>query len=169
MIAPAGIQEFMDLGLFAFAMSRFSGAWAGFKLCATNIDTSATIEILADRKPFTIPTDVELPPDGLHARWPDDRIPQEPRLKYFKLPAAQAFARANGVDRIVLDSPKPRLGIVTAGKSYLDVGRALADLGINAARAKALGLRVYKLALTWPIEPQGFFALCQGSRRDPGG
>ena len=44
-----------------------------------------------------------------------------------------AYARANQLNRIVIDSPKARLGIITTGKSYLDVRQALDALGIDEA------------------------------------
>src|SRR4029077_1728976 len=66
------------------------------------------------------------------------------------------------LDRVMIDAPQPRLGIVTTGKAYLDVRQALSELGITEARAAALGIRVYKIALTWPLEPQRALAFAQG-------
>ena len=107
-----------------------------------------------------------MPPGGLHIRWPrggmDWAVEQERRLHGPKLAAAQAFARANSLDRVVIDSPQPRLGIVTTGKAYLDVRQALSELGITEQRAAALGIRVYKVALAWPLEPQRALAFAQG-------
>ena len=89
-------------------------------------------------------------------------VEQERRLHGPKLAAAQAFARANGLDRVVIDAPQPRFGIVTTGKAYLDVRQALSELGITEQRAAELGIRVYKVALAWPLEPQGALAFAQG-------
>ena len=108
-LAPADIQEFIDLGLFGFALSRYTGLWVAFKLVDSNIGASGTVEINPDRPPFALPNEFAMPAEGVHARWPDDRIPQEWRLKHVKLPASLAFARANGVDRIVYDSPWVRV------------------------------------------------------------
>ena len=99
-----------------------------------------------------LPDDYELPPGGLNIRWPDTPLAQEERLHRHKLEAARAFARANRFDRLVLDSPRARLGIVTTGKSYLDVRQALDDLGIDARLAARLGLRLLKLGLVWPLD-----------------
>ncbi len=151
-LAPTNPQEFIDLGLFGFALSRYSGLWVAFKLVDSNISASGTIEIDPDRPPFALPNEFAMPPDGVHSRWPDDRIPQEWRLKHVKLPAAQAFARANGIDRIVYDSPKARLGIVASGKSWLDLEQAMTELGLDAAACASLGLRMLKLGMIWPLE-----------------
>ena len=106
--------------------------------------------------------DFEMPAGGLNIRWPDPPLDQEMRLHRYAVKAAQAFARANGIDRIVVDSANARLGIVTTGKSYLDVLQALEYLGLDDAACRDLGIRVYKVGMTWPLEPQGIraFARC---------
>ncbi len=161
-LAPADIQEFIDLGLVGFALSRYSGLWVSMKLVDSNIGASGTIEIDPDRAPFALPNDVALPPDGVHSRWPDDRIPQEWRLKHVKIPATLAFARANGIDRIVHGGGKARLGIVASGKAWLDLTQALAELGLDAAACQELGIRVLKLGLIWPLEPETIVRFADG-------
>ena len=108
------------------------------------------------------PTDFVLPPGGLNIRWPDGILEQEARILDWKVYAALAYARANGLDRIVWDTPNARLGIVTTGKSFGDVMQALADLGIDKEVARDIGLRVYKVAMTWPLEPQGARRFAEG-------
>ena len=108
-----------------------------------------------DRVQVQLPTDFVLPPGGLNIRWPDGFLEQEARLLDWKVYAALAYARANRLDRIVWDSPNARLGIATTGKSFGDTMQALADLGIDEAVARDIGLRVYKVAMSWPLEPQG--------------
>ncbi len=159
---PAGVQEILDFGRFGWALSRYSGCWAALKLIAETVDSSASIDVGGDRIPLVAPSDFEMPPGGLNIRWPDSPQDQERRLHNFKLPAALAFARANGLDRVILEGPRRRLGIVTAGKSYLDVRQALDELGISGERAIALGLSVYKVGMTWPLEPEGISAFAQG-------
>ncbi len=162
---PATIQDYLDLGLFGLALSRFSGCWVAFKAASEAVDSSASVYVDPQRVTVTIPDDFAMPPGGLHIRWPrggmDWAVEQERRLHGPKLAAAQAFARANGLDRVVIDSPRPRLGIVTTGKAYLDVRQALSELGITEQHAGELGIRVYKVALTWPLEPQGALAFAQ--------
>ena len=162
---PATIQDYLDLGLFGFALSRFSGCWVAFKAASEAVDSSASVYVDPQRVTVTMPSDFEMPPGGLHIRWPhggmDWAVEQERRLHGPKLAAAQAFARANSLDRVVIDSPQPRLGIVTTGKAYLDVRQALSELGITEQRAAELGIRIYKVALTWPLEPQGALGFAQ--------
>ncbi len=159
---PAGVQEFLDMGLYGWAMSRYSGCWIAFKTIAETVDTSASVYVGPDRSPVILPDDFEMPDGGLNIRWPDEPLDQERRLHEYKVYAALAFARANRLDKMVLDSPTPRFGIVTTGKSYLDVLQALEDLRIDAETAARIGLRVYKVGMTWPLEPHGARAFAEG-------
>src|SRR5439155_12519649 len=113
-----------------------------FKTIAETVDSSASVEVGPERFEIEHPNDFEMPPGGLNIRWPDQPLDQEYRLHRYKLYAALAFARANHLDRIVIDSPRPRFAIVTTGKSYLDVRQALDDLGIDDAHAADLGIRL---------------------------
>jgi indolepyruvate ferredoxin oxidoreductase len=161
-LAPSGVQEYLDLGLHAWALSRYSGCWVGFKAVADTVESSATVDLSPERLRIVIPSDYELPADGLNIRWPDDRLAQEARLLNHKLYAALAYCRANTLNRIVIDSPHPRLGIIAAGKSYLDVRQALDDLGIDAQDAAAIGIRLYKVGMVWPLEADGVRKFSQG-------
>ena len=138
------MQEYLDLGLHGFALSRFSGCWVGFKAIGETVESSASIYADPDRVKIILPTDFEMPPGGLNIRWPDPPLEAEKRLGP-KLEAVKAFARANALDRIVLDGKPARLGIITTGKAYLDLRQAMADLGISDRDAEALGLRIYKV------------------------
>ena len=109
-----------------------------------------------------LPEDFQLPEDGVHARWPDEALDQERRLNKYKIYAAREFARVNRLNRVVLDSPRARLGIMTTGKAYLDVMQALEDLGIDAAKASAIGLRVFKVGMSWPLDPVSAHAFANG-------
>ncbi len=160
---PADVQDILDLGLHGWALSRFCGCWVVFKAIAETMDNSASVHVDPRRIEIALPEDFALPPGGLNIRWPDyNALEIERRLRQWKLPAAQAYARANRLDRITLDSPRARLGILTTGKSFLDVRQALADLGIDDATAAAIGLRLYKVALTWPLEPEGLRRFAEG-------
>src|SRR6266850_668700 len=154
-LTPANVQDYLDLGLHGFAMSRYSGCWVAFKCVTDVVESGASVIVDPDRVKVALPTDFAMPPGGLNIRWPDGILEQEARILDYKVYAALAYARANGLDRLVWDSPRARLGIVTTGKSYGDVMRALADLGITEEIAKHIGLRVYKVALSWPLEPLG--------------
>jgi len=159
---PSTVQEYLDFGLYGFALSRFSGCWIGFKAISETAESSASIEVDPNRLQFVTPTDFEMPPGGVHIRWPDPPLEAEVRLHGPKMLAVTAFARANPIDRLVLDSPKARFGILTTGKAYLDVRQALADLGLNDERCRELGLRIYKVGLTWPLEVEGAKAFARG-------
>ena len=162
LLNPAGIEDILDLGLYGWAMSRYSGCWIAFKTVAETMDSSASVSVDPGHIAIVMPEDVEIPPGGLNIRWPDAPLDQEYRLHRYKLPAAIAFARANRLDRIVFDSPQARFGIVTTGKSYLDVRQALDDLGIGEAEARTIGLRLYKVAMSWPLEPEGARRFAEG-------
>ncbi len=150
---PANVQEVLDLGIFGWELSRYSGCWVALKAITENMDSAISADIDPNRLQIVIPQDFQLPADGVHARWPDKPLEQELRLNKYKIYAAREFARVNGLNRIVVDSPRPRFGIVTTGKAYLDVMQALDDLGINEAAATEIGLRVYKVGMSWPLEP----------------
>ena len=153
-LSPAGVQEIIDFGLLGFALSRYASVWVGMKCVHDTVESSAVVEAGLDRAQPVTPKDHELPPDGLHIRPSDDRVPQEARLHEHKIPAVKAFTRANAINRIVMPGGKaPRLGIVSAGKAYLDVRQALDDLGIDDVQAAKLGIRLLKLGMVWPLEP----------------
>ncbi|MGH8033251.1 MAG: indolepyruvate ferredoxin oxidoreductase family protein [Luteimonas sp.] len=152
---PAGVQDILDMGLLGWAMSRYTGRWIGFKTIAETVESSASVDVDPFALKIVTPDDFEIPTGGLNIRWPDPPLDQEMRLHRYAVKAAQAFARANGIDRTVLDSPNARLGIVTTGKSYLDVLQALEYLGLDARACAELGIRVYKVGMTWPLEPIG--------------
>ncbi|KAA1176211.1 indolepyruvate ferredoxin oxidoreductase family protein [Marinobacter salinexigens] len=159
---PAGIQDILDMGLYGWAMSRFSGCWIGFKALAENMDSSISANLDLSRINIRIPRGFQLPEDGLNSRWPDKPMEQEERLHRYKLEAAKAFCRANRLDHTVLAASHPRIGIITTGKAYLDVIQALADLGLCDEEREAIGLAVYKVAMPWPLEPEGIFEFASG-------
>jgi indolepyruvate ferredoxin oxidoreductase len=150
---PSDVQEVLDLGIFGWELSRYSGCWVGLKAITENMDAAISAEIDSNRVNVVIPEDYQLPEDGVHIRWPDTPMAQEERLQRHKIYAAIAFARANKLNRIELDSPGARLGIITTGKSYLDTLQALEDLGIDENLTAKIGIRLYKVGMSWPLEP----------------
>lgn len=159
---PAGLEETVEYGLLGIAMSRFAGCWVGLKTTSATMDSSGTIGTRHEEMRITQPADFLFPEDGVHARFPDGRVAQEARLMDVKLPAVAAFARENSIDRVVIHSPSPRLGIVSTGKSFLDVRRALQDLGLSDERCAELGITLYKVGMPWPLEPEGLQAFAEG-------
>ena len=152
---PSSVHEMIEMGLLGIAMSRYSGCWVGMKVITETVETTAEINLADEMKPFIIPPDFEMPPGGLNLRWPDDRYEQDRRLQDYKGFAAIAFARANKVNRVTMDSPKARFGIMASGKSYEDVRQALRELGVTPEVAARIGLRLYKIGMPWPLEPEG--------------
>jgi indolepyruvate ferredoxin oxidoreductase len=160
---PAGVQEILDYGLLGFALSRYAGVWVGLKCVKDNIEATATVDGRIDRVEVKIPEDFAMPPGGLNIRLGDQALAKEERLHDHKRAAILAFARANKFDRIITSGgANPKLGIITTGKSYLDVRQALEDLGIDEVKANKLGIRIYKVAMTWPLEPQGVLKFAKG-------
>ena len=162
-LSPANVQEIVDYGLMGIAMSRFTGTWTGIKCVKDTVESTASIEASLERFAPVMPRDYAMPPGGLNIRAHDSILDQDVRLTRHKIAAIHAFLRANRLNQIVLSGgPKARLGIVTSGKAYLDVRQALDALGIDEVKANAFGIRLYKLACPWPVEPEGLRAFAAG-------
>jgi len=155
---PANVQEILDLGLHAFAMSRFSGVWAGMKTIQEIVESSATVQVDADRVITRVPTDFALPPGGVHIRWPDHALDQEARLFDTKWYAALAYIRANRLNYNVIEGPNggrgDRFGIIASGKAFNDTRQALMDLGLDDDTCRRIGIRLHKVGVVWPLEAQ---------------
>ncbi|MBN9425432.1 MAG: indolepyruvate ferredoxin oxidoreductase family protein [Burkholderiales bacterium] len=166
-LAPATVQDYIDLGLHGFAMSRFAGLWVAMKAVTDTIEGAGIVDVSPERLRITLPADQPMPPGGLNLRWPEESfLKLEERLARWKLPAAIAYARSNRLDAHCFgraDGEPARLAIVSSGKGWLDVMQALADLGIDEAAARVLGLKVYRVAMPWPLEPHGIAAFCAGA------
>ncbi|MCZ8376226.1 MAG: indolepyruvate ferredoxin oxidoreductase family protein [Beijerinckiaceae bacterium] len=151
---PAGVQEILDFGLHAFALSRYAGVWVAVKGVKDNVESTASVDGRIDRVSIAIPNDFEMPPGGLNIRPRDNFLEQEARLHEYKRAAVLAYFRANKLDKMIYTGGrKPRMGIISVGKNYLDVMQALDILGIDAAKADRLGLKLLKLASPWPVDP----------------
>lgn len=151
---PSGVREFIEFGLHGYAMSRYSGCWVGFKSISDTIESSSSFEIDPMAVDIRIPDTYPIPEDGFHIRWPDPPLEQENRLQRERLYALLEYVRLNKLNRQDWAAPEAKLGIVTTGKSYLDVREALATLGIDEQEAQALGVRLLKIGVSWPLEPQ---------------
>ncbi|HEX2257737.1 MAG TPA: indolepyruvate ferredoxin oxidoreductase family protein [Afifellaceae bacterium] len=159
---PAGVQEILDLGLHGWALSRFAGTWAGLKCIKDTVESTASIDGALDRVSVVLP-EFEMPPGGLNIRPRHHPLEQEELLHRYKIPAALAYIRANRLNRIVHSGGrKARLGVVSLGKSWLDVLQALDLLGIDEKRASDIGIRLYKIAAPWPLEPAGIAEFAEG-------
>ena len=146
---PASVAEYLSFGEYGYAMSRFSGMWVGFKAISETVESCASVELLPRRR-FIAP-DFQMPPGGLHYRWPDLPGPQiEQRLEH-KKNAVLAFAAANPIDRCIYDIDDATFGLITTGKSHLDVMEALQLLGLSERGCRRLGIDIYKVGMVWPL------------------
>ncbi|BFM08265.1 indolepyruvate ferredoxin oxidoreductase family protein [Halioxenophilus aromaticivorans] len=159
---PANVQEYLDFGLHGWAMSRYSGLWSGMKCVTDVVESSASLEVDPDRVKILLPDDFDMPEGGLNIRWPDTPLDQEVRMLNYKWYAALEYIRVNKLNRVVLDSPKARFGIMAAGKAYLDVRQALADLGLDDDTCRNLGIRIMKVGCVWPLDARDARAFADG-------
>ncbi|MEN3363092.1 MAG: indolepyruvate ferredoxin oxidoreductase [Burkholderiales bacterium] len=160
-LSPCGVKEILEYGLYGWALSRYSGCWVGMKCVKESADASGSIEL---NPQFDIiePDRAAFPADGLNIRLPDTPHAQEYRLHNHKMDAVRAFVKANRLDKVMIDGPEAKIGIITHGKSYLDVQQAFDDLNLEEEQVAQLGVRLYKVACTWPLEPEGVRAFAQG-------
>ena len=149
---PSTVQEILDLGLHALALSRYAGVWSGMKTIQEVVESSASVSVDPDRVRILLPEDFPMPPGGLHIRWPDAPLEQEARLMDHKWYAALAYIRANRLNHNVIEGPDDRFGLIASGKAYNDLRQALHDLGLDDDTCRALGIRVHKVGVVWPLE-----------------
>ena len=149
---PAGVQELIDFGLYGFALSRFASTWTAIKCVKDNVESTASVDVSLARLGIVLP-EIDLPPGGLGIRHEINMLGQEERLYDFKRQAVSSFIHANRINRIVYaGGSSPKLGIITVGKSYLDVRQALDELGIDEHRANQIGIRLFKVGAPWPLD-----------------
>jgi len=159
---PATVQEYLDLGLHGFAMSRYAGVWVAMKTVTEVVEASASVVVDPARVDIQLPADFRMPPGGLNIRWPDAALDMEARLLDYKLYAALAYCRANQLNHTVIDSPHARFGIVASGKAFLDARQALADLGLDDATCADIGIRLFKCGMVWPLEATAIRGFAEG-------
>jgi indolepyruvate ferredoxin oxidoreductase len=172
-VSPANVAEYLEFGLYGWALSRFSGNWVGFTALSEVVESGSTVDLdllharmalWQNAKTVTRLTGYTPPPGGLHYRWPDlPSLVIEQRL-HAKLDAVRAFARINSIDRNIVYARQATVGIVTAGKAHYDLMEVLRRLDIPLAALEAHGVRIYKLGLTYPIEPTRMREFAQGLR-----
>jgi indolepyruvate ferredoxin oxidoreductase len=149
---PAGVQEILDYGLYGWAMSRFCGSWVALKSMHETVESTAVIDGSLERVNIVMPQDFAMPEGGLNIRLRDTVLGQEARLHDYKRDAMLAFVRANKLNKYITSGGRrPKIGIITVGKSYLDVRQALDELGIDEVKCNDLGIRLYKIGCPWPI------------------
>ncbi len=149
---PSSVQDILDMGLHAIAMSRFSGLWSGMKTIQEIVESGASVSVDPDRVNIITPDDFPMPAGGLHIRWPDPPLDQEARMMDHKWYAALAYVRANKLNYNVIATPNDRLGLIASGKAWNDTRQALHDLGLDDDTCRRLGIRLHKVNVVWPLE-----------------
>ncbi len=160
-VSPAGVQEVLDYGLYGYALSRFAGVWVGLKTMKDTVEATAVVDGRPDRMEFVTP-DIALPDGGLNIRLVDTPVAQETRMIDYKRFAAEAFSKANKMDKRVWGQKGAKIGFVAAGKNWLDLVHALDLLGIDSAEAERLGLTTYKVGQPWPLDMETFHDWAEG-------
>jgi indolepyruvate ferredoxin oxidoreductase len=160
-VSPAGVQEILDYGLYGWALSRFAGVWVGLKTMKDTVEATSVVDGDPFRLGFIRP-DFRMPEGGLSIRLGDTPVAQEARMIDYKRFAAEAFSRANGMDKRIWGKPGAKIGFVAAGKNWLDLVHALNLLGIDEAEAERLGLTTYKIGQTFPLDMKGFHDWAEG-------
>ena len=160
-VSPAGVQEILDYGLYAYALSRFAGVWVGLKTMKDTVEVTSVVNGDPFRLTFKEPQ-VDVPEGGLNIRLIDTPVAQEARMIDYKRFAAEAFSRANRMDKRIWGKPGARIGFVAAGKNYLDLVHALTLLGIDEAEAARLGITTYKVGQVWPLDMASFHEWADG-------
>ncbi len=161
-VSPASVAEYLEFGLYGWALSRYSGAWVGLTALSEVVESRASVDLdllqarrvaWLDAAGVAAASGHQAPADGLHYRWPDlPSLRIETRLAD-KLDAVRAFARVNSIDRELIASPGARVGIVTCGKAHHDLMEALRRLEITPRMLADAGVRLYKVGLSFPLEP----------------
>jgi indolepyruvate ferredoxin oxidoreductase len=160
---PAGVQEILDYGLYGWAMSRFCGTWVALKSMHETVESTAVIDGSLERVNIVMPEDFQMPAGGLNIRLRDTILGQEARLHDYKRDAMLAFVRANKLNKYITSGGRrPKIGVITVGKSYLDVRQALDELDIDEVACNDLGIRLYKIGCPWPISRQDLKEFAEG-------
>lgn len=162
---PSSVEEYLSMGLAGIAMSRYSGLWVGFKTITETVESGASVDI-PELPNFVYPEDFPIPEHGLNydcnLKWPAERMEYERRLFEERVPAAHAFVYANKIDKTLIEAPKKHLGIVTVGKAHGDLMEALKLLGLTEEKLKEAGISLYKVGMSWPLEPRGIREFSEG-------
>ncbi|WP_425493307.1 indolepyruvate ferredoxin oxidoreductase family protein [Hoeflea prorocentri] len=159
---PASVSEYLQFGEYGYALSRYSGMWVGFKAVSETVESAASMDIRPDRV-FAAPA-FDMPPTGLHYRWPDLPGPQIEERMEAKKQAVFAFAHTNPIDRRIYNNDDATFGIVTTGKGHLDLMEALRLLGLDNQACRELGIDIYKVGMVWPLARQDALAFVRGKR-----
>jgi indolepyruvate ferredoxin oxidoreductase len=151
-VNPANIADMLEFGLYGWALSRFSGAWVGYKAISETVESGSTVDLDAFQTMWPAPEGFVAPEGGLHNRWPDlPSLTIEARLAA-KLDAVRYFSKTHSIDKWIAPSRHANVGIVTCGKAHLDLMETLRRLDLTVDDLDAAGVRIYKVGLSFPLE-----------------
>ncbi|MCF8151287.1 MAG: indolepyruvate ferredoxin oxidoreductase family protein [Burkholderiaceae bacterium] len=161
-VNPANVAEMLEFGLYGWALSRYCGAWVGFKAISETVESAMTVDLDTLAPSFTTPEGFAAPSGGLHFRPNDNPSPAIELRLAAKLEAAKLFARANSIDKLICAAPAADIGIVTCGKAHFDLMETFRRLGLSLAELDAQGVRIYKVGLSFPLETGRMDDFCKG-------
>lgn len=164
---PSSVEEYLSMGLLGIQLSRYCGLWVGFKTITETVESGASVTI-PELPEISIPADFKIPVHSLNydvkLKWPNERMEYERRMIEERAMAAHAFAYANRIDKVLISSPAKHLGIVTVGKAHGDLMEALEILGLDSCKLEAAGISLYKVGMSWPLEPRGIREFADGMK-----
>jgi len=160
-VSPAGVQEILDYGIYGWALSRFSGLWVGLKTMKDTVEATSVVNGDPNRMKLITP-EFDMPEGGLNIRLGDTPHLQETRMIDYKRYAAEAFSHANKMDKRMWGKRGAKIGFAAAGKNWLDLLHAMSLLNIDENEAERLGLTLYKIGQTFPLDMKGFHEWAEG-------
>ncbi|MEX0282295.1 MAG: indolepyruvate ferredoxin oxidoreductase family protein [Arenibacterium sp.] len=160
-VSPAGVQEILDYGIYGFELSRFCGLWVGLKTMKDTVEATSVVDGDPMRMGLIRP-DFAMPEGGLNIRLVDTPHDQEARVIDYKRFAAEEFSHVNKIDKRMWGKPGAKIGFVAAGKNWLDLVHAMSLLNIDENEAERLGISLYKIGQTFPLDMKGFNDWAEG-------
>ena len=163
---PGNVQEILDLGRFAYEMSRFSGLWSGFKIVTDIADGFGSAIVHPERVQINIP---DFQYNGMPWKHTQNAklvghhsLPTEKEIHLGRIEAAKLFLAANKINKITVSSDNDKFGIITSGKTYYDVVEAFNSLGWHDDFLNENGIRILKLGATFPVDSNAIEKFSEG-------
>ncbi len=156
-VYPGDVQEAIDLGRHAVAMSRASGLWVSIKVVEAVADGTGSVEVHHERITPVVPT---MEVDGkVWVPHPSGKIltpyslDMEREFHEIRLRLAGEYAVANHLNTVAVRGGNDWVGIVATGQTYHQVLEALRLLGFRTADdLRDAGIRLFKLGVPVPLD-----------------
>ena len=153
---PGNVQEILDLGRYAYEMSRYSGLWSGFKIVTDIADGFGSAFVDPQRVNITIPDFTYNGKPWKHTQNAKlvghHSLPTEKEIHLGRIKAAKHFLASNPINKITVQGNQDKFGIITAGKTYYDIIEAFESLGWTTDYLNKAGIRILKLGATFPVD-----------------